>query len=75
LQSCGPVWRVGTASRFSAFFQQNWYTIVMACAQAVAIRGAPTTSRRHVAALADLPPLNMSYDEHDHNVRHVNGVA
>ena len=47
----------------------------MACAQAVAIRGAPTTSRRHVAALADLPPLNMSYDEHDRNVRHVNGVA
>jgi hypothetical protein len=35
----------------------------MACAQAVAIRGAPTTTRRYVAAPRDLPPLNMAYDE------------
>jgi hypothetical protein len=46
----------------------------MACAQALAIRGAPTTARLHVAAPRDLPPLNMAYDEY-RNVIHVNGVA
>jgi hypothetical protein len=61
--------------RRSAFFQQNWCTIGMAFALAVAIRGAPTTARRHVAAPRDLPPLNMAYDEYDRNVSHVNGVA
>ena len=47
----------------------------MACAQAVAIRGAPTTARRYVAAPRHLPPLNMAYDEYDRNVNHVIGVA
>ena len=47
----------------------------MACAQAVAIRGAPTTVRRCVAAPHHLPPLNMAYDEYDRNVSHVIGVA
>jgi len=48
----------------------------MACAQAhVALRGASTTARHHVAAHRDLPPLNTAYDEYDSNVRHVNGVA
>ena len=46
----------------------------LACAQAVAIGGAPTTARRHVAAPRDLLPLNMVYDEY-RNVIHVNGVA
>jgi hypothetical protein len=32
------------------FFQQNRGTVGMACAQAVSLRGAPTTVRRHVAA-------------------------
>ena len=52
----------------SVFFQQNRCTIGMACAQAVALRGTPTTARRHVDAPRDLPPLNMTYDEHDRNV-------
>ena len=45
------------------FFQKNRYTIGMACAQAVTLRGAPTTARRHVAAPRNLPPLRMAYDE------------
>jgi hypothetical protein len=47
----------------------------MACAQAVALRGAPTTVRHHVAAPHNLPPPNMAYDEYDNNERHGNGVA
>jgi hypothetical protein len=47
----------------------------MACAQTVALRGAPTTERCHVAASRDLPPLNMAYDEYYNNERHVNNVA
>ena len=31
--------------RRGVFFHQNWCTIGMACAQAVALRGAPTTAR------------------------------
>ena len=58
----------------SVFFQQNPCAIV-GCAQAVAMRGAPTTACRHVAAPRDLPPLNMAYDESDRNVSHVNDVA
>ena len=61
--------------RRSVFFQQNRFTIGMACAQAGAMRGAPTTARRHVAAPRDLPPLHMAYDEHDRNVSHINGLA
>jgi len=41
----------------------------------LALRGAPTTARRHVAAPRNLPPLNMAYDEYDNDERHVNGVA
>jgi len=44
-------------------------------AQAVALRGAPTTARRHVAAPRDLPLLNRAYDENDNNERHAKGVA
>jgi hypothetical protein len=61
--------------RRSVFFQQNRFTIGMACAQAGAMRGAPTTARRHVAAPCDPPPLNMAYDEHDQHVSHINGFA
>jgi hypothetical protein len=43
----------------------------LACAQAVALCGAPTTARRHVAAPCNLPPLNMAYDEYDNDERHV----
>jgi hypothetical protein len=61
--------------RRGVFFQQNRCTIGLACAQAVALRGTPTTARRHVAAPRDLPPLHTAYDEHDRNVSHINGFA
>ncbi len=61
--------------RRGVFFQQNRGTIGMACAQAVALRGAPTTTRRHVAAPRRPPPLNMAYDDHDRNVSHIHGFA
>ncbi len=57
------------------FFQQNQGTIGMACAQAVALRGSPTTSHRHVAAPRRPPPLHMAYDDHDRNVSHIHGFA
>ena len=57
------------------FFQQNRGTIGMACAQAVVLRGAPTTARRHVAAPRRPPPLHMVYDDHDRNVSHIHGFA
>jgi hypothetical protein len=59
----------------ASFFQQNRGTIGMACAQAVALRGAPTTARRHVAAPRRPPPLHMAYDDHDRNVSHIHGFA
>ena len=61
--------------RRSAFFQQHQCTIGMECAQAVVLRGAPTTARRHVAAPRNLPPLNMAYDEYDNEDHYVDGVA
>jgi hypothetical protein len=61
--------------RRGVFFQQNRGTIGMACAQAVALRGAPTTARRLVAAPRRPPPLHMAYDDHDQNVSHIHGFA
>jgi hypothetical protein len=61
--------------RRGVFFQQTRGTIGLACAQAVALRGAPTTARRHVAAPRDLPALHMAYDDHDRNVSHIHGFA
>ena len=61
--------------RRGVFFQQNRGTIGMACAQAVALRGAPTTARRHVAAPCRPPPLQMANDDHDRNVSHIHGFA
>jgi len=61
--------------RRGVFFQQNRGTIGMACAQAVALRGSPTTARRHVAAPRRPPPLHMAYDDHDRNVSHIHGFA
>ena len=57
------------------FFQQNRVTIGLACAQAVLLRGAPTTARRHVAAPRRPPPLHMAYNDHDRNVSHIHGFA
>ena len=61
--------------RRGVFFQQNRGTIGLACAQAVALLGAPTTARRHFAAPRDLPvtlpPLHMAYDDHDRHVSHI----
>ncbi len=61
--------------RRGVFFQQIRGTIGMACAQAVALRGAPTTERRHVAAPLRPPPLPMAYDDNDRNVSHIHGFA
>ena len=61
--------------RRGVFFQQNRGTIGMACAQAVALRGAPNTASRHVAAPRRPPPLHMAYDDHDRNVSHIHGFA
>ena len=61
--------------RRGVFFQQNRGTIGMACAQAVALRGAPTTARSHVAVPRGPPPLHMAYDDHDRNVSHMHGFA
>jgi hypothetical protein len=61
--------------RRGVFFQQNRDTIGMACAQAVALRGAPTTTRRHVAAPRRPPPLHMACNYHDRNVSHIHGFA
>jgi hypothetical protein len=61
--------------RRGVFFQQNRDTIGMACAQAVALCGAPTTARRHVAAPRHPPPLHMAYHDHDRNVSHIHGFA
>ncbi len=57
------------------FFQQNRGTIGMACAQAVSLRGAPTTVRRHVTALRSPPSLHMAFHDHDRNVSHIHGFA
>ena len=61
--------------RRGVFFQQNRDTIGMACAQAVALRGAPTTTRRHVAAPRRPPPLHMACNDHDRNVSHIHGLT
>ncbi len=61
--------------RCSLFFLQHRCTIGMACAQAVAICGTPTTARRYIAAPRHLPPLDIAYDEFDRNVSRVNGIA
>ena len=48
--------------RRGVFFHRNRYTIGMACAQAVALRGAPTTARRHVSAPRRRPPPHLAAD-------------
>jgi hypothetical protein len=63
--------RILSPSRRLQGFQQNRGTIGMACAQAVALRGAPTTARRQVAAPRHPPPLHMAYDDPDRNVSHI----
>ena len=46
--------------RRGVFFQLTRGNIGMACAQAVALRGAPTTFRRLVGAPRRPPPLHMA---------------
>jgi hypothetical protein len=57
------------------FFQQNWGTIAMSSAEAVALRDTPITACRHVAAPRNLPPLHMTYHEHDRNASNVHGFG
>ena len=61
--------------RRGVFFQKNRGTIGMACAQAMALRGIPTTARRHVVSPRDLQPIHMANDDHDRNVSHLHGFA
>jgi len=42
----------------------------MTCAQAVAIRGAPFTARRHATVPRNVP-LRMAYDEHNRDDHHL----
>jgi hypothetical protein len=48
--------------RRGVFFYRNRCTIGLACAQAVALRGAPTTARRHVSAPRRRPPPHLAAD-------------
>jgi hypothetical protein len=48
--------------RRSVFFYRNQCTIGLACAQAVALRGAPTTVRRHASAPRNRPPPHLAAD-------------
>ena len=57
----------------AVFFQQNRGTIGLACAQAAALRGAPTTACRHVAAPRHPQTLHMAYNDHDQNVSRIHG--
>ena len=50
-------------------FHQHRSTIGLACAQAVAIRGAPDAARRHAAVPRALP-LRVAYDDWDLNDFH-----
>ena len=51
-------------NRRGVFFHRNRCTIGMACAQAVALRGAPTKARRHVPAPRHLLPSNLVADDY-----------
>ena len=51
-------------NRRGVFFHRNRCTIGMACAQAVALRGAPTKARRHVPAPRRLPPSHLVADDY-----------
>ena len=55
--------------RRGVFFHQHRSTIGLACAQAVAIRGAPDAARRHASAPRALP-LRVAYDDWDLNDFH-----
>ena len=48
--------------RRGVFFYRNRCTIGLACAQAIALRGAPTTARRHVSAPRRRPPPHLAAD-------------
>jgi hypothetical protein len=41
----------------------------------MALRGIPTTARRHVVSPRDLQPIHMANDDHDRNVSHLHGFA
>ena len=55
--------------RRGVFLHQHRSTIGIACAQAVAIRGAPDAARRHASAPRALP-LRVAYDDWDLNDFH-----
>jgi hypothetical protein len=56
------------------FFHNNRCTLGMACAQAVAMRGAPTAARRLVAAPQNQQPSRSDPHEFDRHFSHFSDV-
>jgi hypothetical protein len=60
--------------RRGVFFHNNRCTLGMACAQAVAMRGAPTAARRLVAAPQNQQPSRSDPHEFDRHFSHLSDV-
>jgi hypothetical protein len=60
--------------RRGVFFHNNRCTLGMACAQAVAMRGAPTAARRLVAAPQNQQPSRSDPHEFDQHFSHLSDV-
>ena len=61
--------------RRGVFFHNNRCTLGMACAQAVAMRGAPTAARRLVAAPRNQQPFRFDPHEFDRDFSHLDDVV
>ena len=60
--------------RRGVFFHNNQCTLGMACAQAVAMRGAPTAARRLVAAPRNQQPFRFDPHVFDRDFSHLDDV-
>ena len=61
--------------RRGVFFHNNRCTLGMACAQAVAMRGAPTAARRLVAAPRNQQPFRFDPHVFDRDFSHFDDVV
>ena len=61
--------------RRGVFFHNNRCTLGMTCAQAVAMRGAPTAARRLVAAPRNQQPFRFDPHEFDRDFSHLSDVT
>jgi hypothetical protein len=61
--------------RRGVFFHNNRCTLGMACAQAVAMRGAPTAARRFVAAPRNQQSFRFDPNEFDRDFSHLSDVG